>query len=141
MAMTIRTGFAVSALVALVAATGCDDSPTSPSELMGRMWRLVAIEPASGSSTVVIDPSRYWIEFISDTRISVGADCNTCSGGYTLSGTNVSISPLACTRAFCGEASLDIVFMQSLTEAKTLTLDSQLLEIRSDARTLKLRAE
>ena len=139
--MTIRTASAVGVLMAALTAMGCGDSPTSPSELTGRMWRLVSIDAATGPSTVVTDPSRYWLEFLSDTRLSARADCNTCSGNYSLSGTTVSIGALACTRAFCGETSLDTVFMQGLTEAKTLTLDDQLLEIRSDARTLKLRAE
>jgi heat shock protein HslJ len=120
---------------------GCGDSPTSPSDITGRMWRLVSIEPSSGPSTVVTDSSRYWIEFISETRLSARADCNTCSGNYKLSGTTVSIGALACTRAFCGETSLDTVFLQGLSDANTLTLDDQLLELESAARTLKFRAE
>jgi heat shock protein HslJ len=126
---------------AALAASGCGSSPTSPSDLVGRMWRLVSIEPASGSSTVVSDQRRYWIEFLDETRISSRADCNTCNGTYSLSGTNISIGALACTRAFCGADSLDTVFTQGLIDARTLTLDSGLLEIASDARTLKFRAE
>ncbi len=95
------------------------------------MWRLVAIEPATGPSIAVADGSRYWIEFLSETRLSARADCNTCSGSYTLSGTTVTIGPLACTRAFCGEASLDTPFTQGLTDARELTLDEQLLQIKS----------
>ena len=139
--MTIRRACAVGVMMAAVAAMGCGDSPTSPSELTGRTWRLVSIEPASGSSTVVTDPSRYSIEFISETRLAVRADCNTCSGNYTLSGTTFSIGALACTRAFCGESSLDTVFTQGLNDANTLTLEDQLLEIGSAARTLKFRVE
>ena len=138
--MTTRA-CAAGVLMAVMTAMGCGDSPTSPSDLIGRTWRLVSIDPASGPSTVVTDPSRYWIEFISDTRLSARTDCNTCSGNYALSGTTVSIGPLACTRAFCGDTSLDTVFTQGLSEAKTMTLDDQLLSIRSDARTLKLRPE
>ena len=128
-------------LIATALSPGCGESPTSPSDLTGRLWRLVSIEPASGPSTVVTDPSRYTIEFISDTRLSARADCNTCSGTYTLSGTTVSIGALACTRAFCGDTSLDAVFTQGLSEARTMTLDEQLLEIGSDARTLRFRAQ
>ena len=139
--MTIRGTCAIGLLMAVVTAMGCGDSPTSPSDLTGRMWRLVSIEPASGPSTVVNDASRYWLEFISETALSARADCNTCTGSYSLSGTTVSIGPLACTRAFCGETSLDTVFMQGLNDANSLTVDDQLLEIKSAARTLKFRAE
>ena len=124
-----------------IAASACGSSPTSPSDLVGRVWRLVSIEPASGSSTVVSDQTRYRVEFLDETRISARADCNTCNGLYSLSGTNVSISALACTRAFCGADSLDTVFTQGLNDARTLTLDGGLLEIASDTRTLKFRAE
>ena len=127
-------------LAALVTAS-CGESPTSPSDLVGRMWRLVAIEPATGSSIAVTEGSRYWIEFLTDTRISARADCNTCSGSYTLSGNAVSIGPLACTRAFCGETSLDTAFTQGLSDAREVTLDEQLLQIKSPAATLKFRAQ
>ena len=126
---------------AAIAVSACGSSPTSPSDLVGRMWRLVSIEPASGSSTVVSDQTRYWIEFLDEARISARADCNTCSGRYSLSGENVSITALACTRAFCGTDSLDTVFTQGLNDARTLTLDGGLLQLASHARTLKFRAE
>jgi heat shock protein HslJ len=128
-------------VIAMAGALGCGESPTSPSDLTGRTWRLVSIEPASGPSTVVTDPSRYSIEFLDETRLSARADCNTCSGTYTLSGRNITIGALACTRAFCGETSLDGVFTQGLTDAQSLTLEEQLLAIGSDARTLRFRAQ
>ena len=127
--------------VMTIAMASCGESPTSPSDLTGKMWRLVAIEPATGNSIAVADGSRYWIEFLSESRLSARADCNTCSGSYTLSGTSVTIGPLACTRAFCGEASLDTPFTQGLTDARELTLDEQLLQIKSPTGTLKFRAQ
>lgn len=137
----IRARAAGLAVIALAGAIGCGESPTSPSDLIGRTWRLVSIAPASGPSTVVTDPSRYSIEFRDETRLSVRADCNTCSGSYALSGRSISIGALACTRAFCGETSLDAVFVQGLSEAKTAALEEQLLAIGSDARTLRFRAQ
>ena len=131
--------FAVAVMT--IAAASCGESPTSPSDLTGKMWRLVAIEPATGPSIAVADGSRYWVEFLSETRLSARADCNTCSGSYTLNGATVTIGPLACTRAFCGEASLDTPFTQGLTDARELTLDEQLLQIKSPTTTLKFRAQ
>jgi heat shock protein HslJ len=129
------------AVAVITIAAACGESPTSPSDLTGKMWRLVAIEPATGPSIAVADGSRYWIEFLTETRLSARADCNTCSGSYTLSGATVTICPLACTRAFCGEASLDTPFTQGLSEARELTLDEQLLQIKSPTTTLKFRAQ
>jgi heat shock protein HslJ len=140
-----RTARVSAGLIAVAALTivvpACGESPTSPSDLTGGTWRLVAIEPVTGPSIAVTDGSRYWIEFVSETQISARADCNSCSGSYTLSGTTVTIGPLACTRAFCGETSLDTPFTQGLTEARELTLDEQLLQIKSPTTTLKFRAQ
>ena len=141
MIRTPRGSVGMFAVAVMTIATACGESPTSPSDLTGKMWRLVAIEPATGPSIAVADGSRYWIEFLTETRLSARADCNTCSGSYTLSGTTVTIGPLACTRAFCGEASLDTLFTQGLTDARELTLDEQLLQIKSPTTTLKFRAQ
>ena len=139
--MTTGRTCAVGLMLVAVTVMGCGDSPTSPSDLTDRTWRLVSIEPESGPATVVTDQLRYWVEFLDETRLSARADCNTCTGGYSVSGTTASIGPLACTRAFCGETSLDTVFVQGLTDATTISIDEQLLEIKSAARTLKFRAE
>jgi heat shock protein HslJ len=133
-------GIAAIALVAMITGA-CGESPTSPSDLIGRTWRLVAIEPATGSSIAVADGSRYWVEFLSENRLSARADCNTCSGPYTLSETALSIGALACTRAFCGDASLDTPFTQGLSDARELTLDEELLQIKGSTITLKFRPQ
>jgi heat shock protein HslJ len=138
---TSRVSAGMFAVAVITIAAACGESPTSPSDLTGKMWRLVAIEPATGPSIAVADGLRYWIEFLTETRLSARADCNTCSGSYTLSGATVTIGPLACTRAFCGEASLDTPFTQGLSEARELTLDEQLLQIKSPTTTLKFRAQ
>jgi heat shock protein HslJ len=135
-----RAAGALAIFVAL-AMTSCGESPTSPSDLTDRLWRLVAIEPATGTATVVTDSARYSLEFLNDSRVSARADCNTCSGSYSLSGESISIGPLACTRAFCGEASLDTIFTQGLSDARTATLDEGLLQLRGPAVTLKFRAQ
>ena len=54
-----------------------------------------------GCATTV-DPSRYTIEFQEAFRVRAQADCNVCTGSYrTATSIQLTIGPLACTRAFC----------------------------------------
>ena len=69
----------------------------------------------AGSVTVDIPmPERFTVLLSDDHRVVVRADCNTCTGRYELSGSNLSLEPLACTRAFCGADSPDTSFLNAL---------------------------
>ena len=135
---TRRLAIALLALGVLTAT--CGESPTEPSDLLGVTWRLVAIEPAAGPSTVVSNPERYTIEFLDGSRVSVRADCNVCSGTYALSGDTLAFGPLACTRAFCGTESLDTIFTQVLGGPLTASREQSSLVLRGSQTTLRFRA-
>lgn len=126
-------------VVVLVALLGCDQSPVSPSDLRSGTWRLALIERAGAPLTTVPDPTRYTIQFLESERVSVRADCNTCAGSYTLTGTTFSVGALACTRAACGATSLDSVFVQALGATRSLVRSGSGLMIRSDSATLQFR--
>lgn len=128
-------------VLGVVALSACDESPTSPSDLVGETWRLASIERSGASPIVVPDPSRYTIQFLAGGRVSVRADCNTCSGPYVLDGLALSIRALACTRAFCGTASLDGEFTQALGQARLLARAGSQLTVRADGVTLQLRRD
>jgi heat shock protein HslJ len=128
-------------VVLAMLSAACGDSPTAPSDLLGVSWRLVAIEPPTGSSTVVSSPERYTIEFLEDSRVSVRADCNVCSGTYALSGDTLSLGPLACTRAFCGTESLDTPYTQALSSPLSAERDQTQLTLRGPQATLRFRTQ
>ena len=118
----VRRALFSSIAVGLLSATlGCNESPTSPSDLIGETWRLVEIERSGLPSIPAPTGREFTIEFLDAGRISVRADCNSCSGTYELSDeARVTIEPLACTRAFCGNDSLDTLYLQALSEARGL---------------------
>ena len=94
------------------------------------MWKAQSLETSAGV-TAIARPENYTVEFRDRGQLAVKADCNTCSGSYTLNGASLQIGPLACTRAFCGAASNDTAFLDILTNARTygvlgaeLTIDS-----------------
>jgi heat shock protein HslJ len=128
-------------LVLAMLAAGCGESPTEPSDLIGVSWRLVAIEPASGASTVVSTPERYTIEFVDESRVSLRADCNTCGGTYALSGDTLAVGPLACTRVACGSESLETPYLQALASPLTATRDRTQLILRGPQTTLRFRVQ
>lgn len=51
-----------------------------------------------GASFEPTDPSRYTVEFTSNGRVVVRADCNRGTGAYTLRGHTITLTPVAVTR-------------------------------------------
>lgn len=127
-------------LVLALTMAACNGSPTGPSDLAGAAWRLVSIDRAAGSATVVTSPERYTLEFLSDGRVAVRADCNVCSGSFRLAGETLTIDALACTRAFCGDASLDADYTRALAGPLSASRDQLLLVLRGSGVTLRFRS-
>jgi heat shock protein HslJ len=139
---TARHGIAMSVvLLPVLLATGCDETPTGPSDLTGGAWRLVTIDRTGMPSLNAPSGNRFSIEFLADNRLAVRADCNSCGGTYELAGTRFTTGPLACTRAFCGSDSLDTPFLDALTNARAISRDGAELIIRAEGVTLRLVKE
>ena len=129
-----------SAVVAVfLLAGGCDESPTRPSDIEGQTWRLVSLERAGAASTTIADPSRYTLRFVDGGRVNVRSDCNSCGGAYSLTGTSLSVGALACTRAFCGDASLDGEYTRALQTARSLTRSGDSLTVQCDGMLLRFQ--
>ena len=116
--------------------SACGGGPTSPSDVIGETWSLVSLQEAGSTPVVVTDSSRYTVSFGDDNRVKVSSDCNSCGGGYTLTGSALTVGPLACTKAFCGNQSLDAKFTNILQRAATISVDDDELTIQSAAGTL-----
>jgi heat shock protein HslJ len=88
--------------LAVLPAVSCGDGVTGPSEVVGGTWRLQSMRLAGSTSTFVPDdPSRFSVEFKSEGLIGVRADCNSCGGSYSLSGSQLTVPGMACTLALC----------------------------------------
>ncbi len=118
--------------------SGCgDDALTGPSAVTGGVWKLQSLE-TSVLFVPVGRPENYTVEFRESGALAVKADCNSCSGTYTISGESLTIGALACTRAFCGEASLDTAFLAVLTNAASFGVTGPELRILSSKGTAQL---
>lgn len=131
-ARTRRTGMAGIALILIGAASCSSDtltSPTSASQLNGT-WRLSQMTQGGTVHNETLTAGRFSVTFAAD-RIDAKADCNTCTGPAPLSGSTLTVSALACTRAACASAPLDTRFTSVLNGAVTVRINDRLLQLNS----------
>ena len=97
----------------------------SADEVMGIQWQwaeLTETEPASQS--VVPDPENYVLVLTADGSAALKADCNQVLWTYTLEGDALTFNTLGpSTMAFCGEDSLDQLFLGKLGLGGTVSLE------------------
>jgi heat shock protein HslJ len=128
------------ALCALVTG-GCSSGLTSgPSEatLAGTDWELVQIE--AGGGVVSVPPEQtFTARFGTEAELNATVDCNVCQGSYAAAGTSLSVGPLACTRAYCGDDSLDDRFLSALQGAESYLRSGSELRITHRDGVLRFR--
>lgn len=134
--MTRRLLLAAAGAVML---TACDNDALAPSNVVGATWTLVSLQEAGAAAVVVDNPARYTLEFSSEGRLLVRSDCNSCGGPYSLADTSLEVGPLACTKAFCGDTSLDAPYTVALQRARSVSVTDSELRIAGGGRTLRFR--
>jgi heat shock protein HslJ len=107
--------------------------------MIGGTWQLVSIQRNGTDPISVADASRYTLQLDSDDRVRVKSDCNSCGGSYTLTGSTLQFSPLACTKVFCGDTSLDSVYSRALDGTMTVSISHSTLTIAGGGVTLTFR--
>lgn len=112
---------------------------TEAGRLVGSTWYWRGTRMNDGARFQPADPGRYTVEFASNGRVVVRADCNRATGPYRLRGTAVTISPLAVTRAMCPPGSLDQPFVKNLGEVHSYSIRAGilLLELKADSGTMR----
>jgi heat shock protein HslJ len=116
----------------LTAASCAERSPTVPSavDLTGS-WTLASVQPVGQPEQPAPAGATYTISF-ADGRLSTRADCNTCSGSFTLSGLTLTAGPaIACTRAACPTMAFESVYTSLLGGDSTVTLSGDTLLLES----------
>jgi heat shock protein HslJ len=131
-----KTASALALAITLAGCAGDATRVTNPSPLDGTAWRLSRLERADHTVVTITDPDRYTLSF-AGSRLSIRSDCNRCSGTYQLTSAVFTVGPLACTKAFCGEASLDSEYSTMVSDARSLQLDDDALVVRPPRGTLR----
>jgi heat shock protein HslJ len=126
---------------ALPAAPSTDgSSAAAAATLPGGTWRLVSLRETGQPEVAVARPDLFTAEFTAGGRIELRADCNRCAGSYTSGAASLSVTPMACTRAYCvATAPLDSTFTKLAGEATTWTAGDERLELASDSGILRFQ--
>jgi heat shock protein HslJ len=118
---------------------GCTtDPPSAPTlgQLTG-VWRLVSMQPAGQGEAPAPANASYSVAF-TDGRVSVRADCNTCTGVFSLSGQTLTAGPtLICTRAACPTMAFENAYTQLVAGDSTVSLNGPTLVLSSPRGTLR----
>jgi heat shock protein HslJ len=119
--------FVVASLV-----VGCDDSPASPTaDQIAGTWKLESIQPAGRAVQPAPAGATYSLTLSGD-RLSTRADCNTCSGPFSMLGMTLTAGPaLACTRAACPTMAFENVYTTLLAGDSTVALPNGTLVLSS----------
>jgi heat shock protein HslJ len=126
-------------LILVVGTVACDESPVSPSEIVEITWKLESIARVGSALVTVPNPEQFTIRFETNNRVSVRADCNSCTGGYTLDGSSISITQLACTRVACPTPGLDTLYTTALADVRTVATAQDRLVMTGTEFTLRFR--
>ena len=87
------------------------------SDLAGRQWYWEEFQDTADiTSFDVPDPGQYKILFNADGTAGIKADCNNVLAEYTTDGSSLTLALGPTTTAFCGEESLDNIYLARLTE-------------------------
>ena len=138
------------ALIAALSLTACQgSSPTAPSPSSttpsgdalsietNAVWKLQSLARTNSSKVTIGDPSRFTMSLGDDKLLHAQADCNKATGGYTTSGTTISVGPLASTKAYCGSAPIDTDYLLLLSGDNTVAISGSTLELSSSRGTLR----
>jgi len=127
--------------VLAIVTTACGTSPTDPglTQFEDVTWKLQSVDYTNGDAVNIEDPDAFTALFASDERLHIQADCNVCNGSYGAEGGALSVSPLACTRAFCFSAPLDTDYVSLLQSATTIAATDDELLLRGPLGSLSFR--
>jgi len=125
-------------LIVVVGAVGCDESPTGPT-IADVTWKLETVARLGSATITVPTPDQFTVRFEDNSNLTVRADCNSCSGRYTLDGTSISIGNLACTLVACPAPGVDQIFTAALQNARTARASGNQLVMTGPDYTLTFR--
>jgi heat shock protein HslJ len=124
-ATPMPTATAVRTATPVPTATPSGAGPTLPAGV----WQLVRIEYMSGKVVTIDKPESYTVQFASDGRLSVKADCNSGLGAFQAGPEQLTISGVGMTKMACPAGSQGDLFVGSLANAASYRLEAGELTI------------
>lgn len=106
----------------LVFCVSCSSFQRSPVMLEGVVWQLNTIQSMDDSQYQPQENAFYKLQFVSDGRVFVQADCNHGQGTWMQEGANVRIGPVGMTKALCRPESLEMRFLRDLDYVRSFII-------------------
>jgi heat shock protein HslJ len=104
---------------------------TPSQRLVGPVWEWTGNRGSTGTIAPLL-PEKYTIEFRSDSRVVVAADCNRGSGPFSSDdNASMSLGPMAMTRAMCPPGSLYDEYVAALGRVQGYRFESDELVLQS----------
>ena len=105
-----------------------------PELITGIAWAWIGlVETMPAAQSVVPHPERYTLVLHPDGTLNLRADCNQVMGTYLLEEGSLRIQLGPSTRAYCGETSLDVRFLELLSLASGFEVqDGELVLLLAD---------
>ena len=119
-------------VILVLALTACRSGGTSSSsDITGIVWKWSAMqETVPASQSVVPDPQNYTITFNDDGSAAIKTDCNNVTGTYKINGSDLTITLGASTLMACGDASLDTIYLASLSKVNSYAVVNGQLQLK-----------
>ncbi len=109
--------------------------PQEQTPLTGTLWQAVSVNNGQEAVASVISGTLLTATFGEDGTLTGSAGCNNYTGGYTVDGAAIQISPLGMTRMFCAEPEgimeQEMAFGVALESAATFSIQGDMLELRT----------
>lgn len=129
-ALLLALAIGSSALLAACTSGGAGSS------LTGGTWYLTSGTQTAPAWQWAVPPglqAKYTITFEGDGNVNGTADCNSFTGTYETSGSNaLTITPGASTMVYCGDGSLDSLYVHALSTATTYAIANGQLTLTLD---------
>jgi heat shock protein HslJ len=105
------------------------------SSLVGVVWKWEQFLESNDETLTTDDPDKYTLEFTPEGTVRIKADCNSATGAYEVSGSQLTIGVQAVTMAMCPPDSLSDQYLKLLGEVVSYVLEGGklYLSLRMDA--------
>jgi heat shock protein HslJ len=105
-----------------------------PVTLTGTNWSATGINTGTGAVSSLVAGTTVTAVFGDDGTLSGKAGCNTYNGTYEVSGTSMTIGPLATTRMACAPdvSKQEANYLEALGRVTTYSIRGDQLELRDD---------
>jgi heat shock protein HslJ len=107
-------------------------------------WNVTGLNNGKQAVVSVITGSTITLNFTGETQVSGNAGCNTYSGGYSATGSTISIGELASTMMACiepeGVSDQESLYLKALKNSTTFKIENNSLVMRDDSGAMQVTA-